>query len=283
MEKTFLLLCFVLFNLILLISSCEKETKWNLKSNNNDLIVVDGIITDKPGRQSIKLSFPISQLNEVSKVITGAKVKIIGGGLISNLTEQQSNLGVYTTDDSLFSAKIGNTYTLFVEYENKTISANTNIIACDGFTIEDYFNWSKDPSTNLYHFSKLPNLYSNKQPAMWEVLLDWSTLNCYKHSDPNKCKVKLFYYTLPTIDVNEVLAPNAESIYFPDSTNITITKYSLTHDYVEYLRALMSETNWQGGYFNSTSSNLPTNVSSGGIGYFSACSVYILNTKVLSK
>ncbi|MCO5267212.1 MAG: hypothetical protein M9948_15220, partial [Lentimicrobium sp.] len=62
-------------------------------------------------------------------------------------------------------------------------------------------------------------------------------------------------------------------IRFPSGTTITERKYSLTTEHAAYLRALLSETTWQGGLFNTAPANLPTNLSGNGMGYFGICAV----------
>ena len=43
--------------------------------------------------------------------------------------------------------------------------------------------------------------------------------------------------------------------------------------FAAYLRALLMETEWQGGAFDEASANLPTNITNGGLGYFAVCGV----------
>lgn len=108
---------------------------------------------------------------------------------------------------------------------------------------------------------------------MYEVLLDWSSAPGYENENPDSCKIKLYYYTLPTLDVSEVFAPDFEKVSFPSHTIITERRYSLTDEHAAFLRALLLETTWQGGFFNTANSNIPTNLSEGAKGFFGACGV----------
>ena len=103
--------------------------------------------------------------------------------------------------------------------------------------------------------------------------VDWSSAPGYETENPELYKAKLYYYTLPTIDVNEVFAPNIEKVGFPSGTKITVRRYSLTDEHAAFLRALLLETTWSGGYFNTASANIPTNLSTGALGFFGACGV----------
>ena len=91
---------------------------------------------------------------------------------------------------------------------------------------------------------------------------------------------RLLYYTLPTIDVSEIFAPGIQTIYFPSGTYITEKKYSITREHAEYIRALLLESKWQGGLFDTEHANLPTNMSNGAIGFFGACGVNTIYLKV---
>ena len=108
---------------------------------------------------------------------------------------------------------------------------------------------------------------------MYEILLDWSAVPGFEQQNPDSCKAVLYYYTLPTIEVSQVLAPTLEKVTFPKGTLITERRYSLTDEHAAYFRALLLETTWSGGFFNTASANVPTNLSTGALGFFGACGV----------
>jgi hypothetical protein len=115
---------------------------------------------------------------------------------------------------------------------------------------------------------------------MWEVLLDWSKVPGYQQTDSTKCKARLLFYTLSTLDVSEIFAPTVEKVSFPAGTTINEIRYSMTPEYAEFIREVLLETQWQGGLFNTIPSNVPTNLSSGGIGFFAVCGVYSISQTV---
>ena len=78
---------------------------------------------------------------------------------------------------------------------------------------------------------------------------------------------------MPTIDVSQVFAPENEKIYFPKGSIIWIRKYALSNEYAEYLRAVLLETKWRGGFLDSQPANVPSNFSNGALGFFSVCAV----------
>jgi hypothetical protein len=91
--------------------------------------------------------------------------------------------------------------------------------------------------------------------------------------DPEKCKKRLLFYTLTTLDVSQVFAPLVEEVSFPAGTRIDQRRYSLTPEHAAFIRSLLLETNWQGGVFPTDPANIQSNISEGGLGYFAVCAV----------
>jgi hypothetical protein len=260
------LIYLVLFTLLI---SCEKKTDWTLQNEQQDIVVVDGTLTNEVKAQSIKLSFPVTSLNETPSPVSGATVVISDEDSSYQLTEQPAKSGIYVSTGN-FAGVPGNHYTLLISYKHKIYSAKTIMTNGVSFTQLQY---AKNSNNGLFHISWVANSYNGERFAIYEILLDWSSVPGYQNSDPDSCKARLLYYTLPTLDVSEVFAPEVEGIYFPKGTFITERRYSITREHAEFIRALLSETNWQGGLFDSSHSNLPTNISEGGAGFFAACGI----------
>ena len=85
------------------------------------------------------------------------------------------------------------------------------------------------------------------------------------------------------MDVSQLFAPKVSETVFPVGTQIVERKYSIDAAYENYLRSLLAETHWSGGYFDEAHGNLHTNISIlvthnpnlKTAGYFSANTVYI--------
>jgi hypothetical protein len=260
---------FIYIILIISFISCEKQVEWPLQNEPEDIIIVDGTITSELKEHSIKLTFPVQQLNNTADPVTGATVVINDKDSTYLLTEQPANSGIYVTSSN-FAGIPGERYTLLINYKQKIYSAKTILLAGQTST---QLSYTKNNSNGLYHITWVANAYNGERFAMYEILLDWSTVPGYQNTDPDSCKARLLYYTLPTIDVSQVFAPEVENVYFPLGTTITERRYSITREHAEFIRALLSETNWQGGLFDSAHSDLPTNLSDGAAGFFAACGV----------
>ena len=262
---------------ILLLLSCVKQTDWTLQSQSTDLIVVEGIITDTMGSQRIIITHPVSGLNETPQPVSGANVIITNEDSAYTLTEHPLNSGTYITKSS-FIGQTGKNYSLLIAINNRLYTAKAYMVPGIHFNALTY---SKDEGDNLYHIDSVAKAFDTRDTAMWEVLLDWSHVPGYGNADPSKTKARLLYYTLPTLDVSQIFAPPVEDIRFPPGTIIVERRYSLTPEHAAFLRTLILETNWQGGLFSTVPANVITNLSSGAVGFFAACSITTLSLTVL--
>jgi hypothetical protein len=260
--------CLFIF-ILLSFSGCEKKTSWTLKSEAGNLIVVDGIITSETKTQSLTLTFPVSELNAKPAPVTGAILQISDEDSVFHMTEQPAGSGVYNSLTP-FSATVGKNYTLLIFYGTQIISAKSIMEPAQLF---NFLVYSKNANSGLYNISWVASSFSTGSPAMWEVLLDWSKVPGYQHTDSTKCKARMLFYTLSTLDVSEIFAPSLESVSFPSGTEITETRYSLTPEYAEFIREVLLETQWQGSLFNTAPANVSTNLSAGGAGFFALCGV----------
>ena len=124
------------------------------------------------------------------------------------------------------------------------------------------------PSDSLFRL-----IYHNSRNAsMTEVEYDWSAVPGYALTY-GAARAGEVFYTLDNIDPGKEFAPDREKILFPTHTTITRRRYALTTDHQAFIRALLLETDWRGGFFDAEPGNVPTNFSHGVRGWFAACSV----------
>jgi hypothetical protein len=258
--------------LLIFVSGCVKKTDWTLDGTVPDMIVVNAILTDETGKQTVTLTYPVTTLNEVARPVTGANVLINNEDSTYHLTEQPAGSGLYVTP-STFGAVFGKHYSLLIFLGEKVYSAKATMT--EGFVFEP-LHYMKNDDDDLYYIDFVTSTFNTESSAMWEVMLDWSKVPGYEQADSMACKKRLLFYTLPTLDVSEIFPPEMQSVSFPAGTSIIERRYSLSPDYAEFTRSLLLETNWQGGLFCSAPANVTTNLSSGATGYFAVCAVTTL-------
>ena len=251
------------------LAGCVKQIDREITGGNTDLIAVDGILTSERKAQTIVLNHPVNKLNDPAVPLSGATVIIHSKDSTWTLAEEPAGSGKYKTPSSFF-AVLNKSYTLNIFSGSSVYSAQAYMVPGTAFPQLTYARNDKD---TLFHIEYVASAFSNTGPAMWEVLLDWTRVPGYQNADTNKCKARLLFYTLPTLDVSEIFAPVVEQVFFPLGTLITERRYSLAPQHAEFIREMLLETSWQGGLFPTAAANVSTNLSPGAVGFFGVCAV----------
>jgi hypothetical protein len=269
-------LTYIIIGFCVLMTSCVKQAGWDVPGGASNLIAVDGILTSERKTQTIVINHPVNALNDTAVPVSGATVIIHTADSTWNLYENPSGSGKYQTPSG-FPALLNKTYTLNIFEGSSVYSAKASMVPGTTFTQLTYVQDDKD---TLYHIDYVASAFSSNKPAMWEVLLDWTKVPGYRNADTGKCKARLLFYTLPTLDVSEIFAPVVEQVTFPRGTRITERRYSLAPPHAEFVREMLLETSWQGGLFPTAAANVTTNLSAGAVGFFGVCAVNELSLQV---
>lgn len=268
----------LLIGIMLILSGCEKAIEIDYQSTPPDVIVIDGIITNEQKAHLVRLTHPVVNPNDTPLPVAGAVVMIYDADSVWNLIESQTNPGNYYSP-VWFLPVVGRTYTLLVNTDDKSLTAKAVMTKPLAFFKARYAKGNND----LYHIVPASNPYNPNRAAMYKVNLDWSFLPSYRNQNPDECRAVVFYYTLPTLDVNEILAPTSETVWFPAGTYVVETRYSLSDEHAAFIRALLLNTTWNGGLFDGDQASLPTNLNEGGVGFFGACGVVTRSFFVLPE
>lgn len=267
--KIYLRYIFLMLTACFLAPGCEKEVSWQVEDSGVQNIVVEGTITSEYKTQVIIISNTTENPNEVPAPVSDAEVIVSSSDSVYLFREDPLRDGFYISEKE-FAGMPGNEYTLFISTGGKIISGKASMDPVSDFL---FLSYGYHGSENLLNIRWVAEPYSPSEPAMYEILLDWSAVPGYTDLPAAGTSARLLYYTLPTLDVSQLFAPQIEQVLFPPGTIITERKYSLTAEHAEYIRAMLAETNLQGGLFNSVPADLPLNLSSNALGYFSACDV----------
>ena len=84
----------------------------------------------------------------------------------------------------------------------------------------------------------------------------------------------------PEVEVRPFLGtqgvhPDKEPLLFPAGSRIVRRRHAVSDRYKEYLRGVLSETEWRGGFFDVERENATGNMSEGALGFFAVTSVTI--------
>jgi len=126
----------VLVLIVLLLVACKEEF-WPELSEFENILVVDGSITNEPGPYEIKLSISTSVQNPQFIPYSGAKVSIIDDeGLVESLVEKSP--GYYQTADNGFHGVVGKAYKISIALNGKTYETSYQTIP-EPVGIEDIY------------------------------------------------------------------------------------------------------------------------------------------------
>ncbi len=269
-DKKIILKLLVFGFLILSEVSCEKKINPDFQYDGKEFLIVDCIITNENKFQEIRLTKSFSTFNKKPEPISGANVSVSDG--IYNYSFTEDTAGFYYSD-SKFSAVINKLFTLNIEYLGNTYSAQARAVPVLNYTSINYAQFND----SLYYFPQTTAQFNPEEAAMYIVNADWSFVPEYENLPEQNTKAKMFFYTLKTIDVNEIFHPAYEHIYFPKGTQLIIKKFSLSPEHEKFVRSMLSETSWNGGNFDTEEDNVYTNLSAGALGFFAA-SIVISDT-----
>lgn len=257
----------VVFALLLAPCSCTEQIDWDLELMEQDLLVVEGKITNQPGRHEVKLTRPVFEMNGVPEPVSGAVVDIADSRLaLHPLEEDPRRPGVYLTEPG-FSAVVSRGYRLRIALGEQRYTAVTFMRPVSDFQNMRVFRVQDDPPLFELYIS------DSQQPAIVRVQLDWSHVRGYDTLPGTENHALIYHYSLGGVDVNRLFPPDREHVRFPPGTVIIREKESVAPVYEEFLRGMLAETDWRGGVFDVLPGNARTNLSEGAIGYFTAAAV----------
>ncbi|MCD4711634.1 MAG: DUF4249 domain-containing protein [Bacteroidales bacterium] len=264
--KGFLAGLFFIMAATLMMLSCDDQIDWNLKYQEVDLIVVEGKITNEKKEHEVRLTRPLYEMNGTPEPVTGAQVEINDGTELHSLTEDPERPGIYKTD-SLFAAVLDQYYQLRILYGTKRITAVTYMREVTPFQDMNVYRVQSDPLLLEVYIS------NSDKPAIVRLELDWSHLQGYDTLPDSDNHAVIYHYSLNGVDVNKIFKPAQEHVRFPSGTVVFREKESVNGFYGEFLRGVLSETNWRGGMFDVLPGNARTNMEGRAIGFFTAADV----------
>jgi len=249
------------FITFLLAASCEEKTTWEL-NQSGIFPVAECILTNELKYQEVKLFYSVIALNEDPAGVPGALVAVDDGNTRVEFIPDPQETGFYISVVP-FRASAGLTYRLTITAEG---IADTARAAMTGVTPLDDVDIVQADS--LFRF-----VYHNSQSAsMTEIRYDWSG-NLSYCGYYGSCEAAEVFYTLENIDPSKEFAPIRQKILFPKGTRIVRKKYSLSEEHQQFIRALLLETDWRGGLFDTEQGNVPTNFHHGIRGWFAVSAV----------
>ena len=250
--------------LLIFVYSCEEITDWDFKSGDNGILAVEALITDEFKIHEILLSLSTARQNDIPSPAVGAEISLKSESETVLFTEDILHPGTYKSEKA-FSAKLNTDYILEIRWNNTVYTAENYMVQIIPFTPVTF---KAVVGTDSLTFDQEPPAFSPHEQAMYEILVDWSDIVAAE-----KTQAKYLFYTLSTVDVNQIFKPAKQTPIFPKGSKVIEKKYSLNKNTADYFRSVLMETEWQGGVFDEASAPVRGNISNGGLGYFCVCAV----------
>jgi hypothetical protein len=272
----------ILFSLFLLFSGCITQFIPET-DENQELIVVEGLVTDQPEANIVKISKSMPLGNKSSAIpLSGCTVLIIDDLGVSTPL-YQTEPGTYVTDPSTFRGIVGREYTLRVFTNNNT----SGRYSYQSLPMEMK---PVPPIDSVYYEKTLIKEKTNGSPALegCHIYLD-------THDSENECKFYRWDFTetweirLPfNYPVNKTcwISEGSTSVYVKNTSilrdniisryplnyisnesdrlkekySILVNQYSLNQDEFDYWEKLQNFTEQVGSLYDITPASIPSNI-----------------------
>jgi hypothetical protein len=272
----------ILFSLMLLLNNCIVQF---IPETNEDqeLLVVEGLITDQPEPNTVKLSKsqPLG-IRKASKPLSGCNVWITDD-LGSEYSLLEDIAGTYVTDPENFQGEIGRRYTLHIQtsanYDNlnyeslpvemKPVPPIDSIYYEKMILKENEGGWPEEEVCQVYLNTHDPadqcKFYRWEFSETWEFRLPYSAVTnriCWLSNNSDRINIK------STSALGEDRISRYPLNYISNQTDRLRVKYSmLVHQYslneeeFLYWEKLKNITEEVGGLYDITPSAIPSNIS----------------------
>ena len=244
---------------------CERSTDWDIQSVDEIRLVVEAILTDKNEIQNIQLSESYSELNTTPLAIIDAEIAVRVNTTTYIFLPDLAQPGRYRSQIP-FGVFSGLPYFLTIRWQGKEYKSTAQLAPVTVIPAVSFIPYNNTDSVEIDDTS-IP-LFSPSQQSMYQFDVDWSHI-----STEGPSKIRFYKYTFDKIHSSQFLRPKAAPAPMPKGAVVSITKYGLSDEFADFLRAQVIETDWNGAVFYANAENGHTNISNGALGYFATCAV----------
>lgn len=270
---------------ILLLSAlfaCEETITLDLDQTES-AIVIEGLITDKPGKQYVKISRTAGFYDEgATEKITTASVIVTDdlGNTITfnhNPENKTGKEGFYFASDS-FVGKIGRTYSLSAVVEGKSYQAEDELLPVT--TIDSLsYRINEDQQDDPKILNRIYELLTfMKEP---QDTKDYYLFKYYRNDTINTFNQSTDVYFADDQGVGEDIDGFASPVYFEMGDSARIELHSLSRNAFLFYSDLSSLLNSDGGMISPPPVNPRSNLSNGALGFFRTSAINSRTIRIL--
>lgn len=253
--------------------SCTEIIDIELNDEDNQRLVVEGWITNMPGKQEVRLTKTTSYFyNQAAPVASGAMVVVSDGEQSWEFTEVEPGLYKPVPD---FTGEAEKTYSLSVDLEGVEYSASSfmrPVAPIDSMAFEfidplEEFGFEETPWYNILIWTQ--ELEGQGDHYMWRTFVNGEALR--------DTLSEISFVDDGIYDGNYVAGVDVDYLDTPSEAvpgdTILLEQWNIGMEAYEIFVGIMNETAWNGGLFDAPPANVETNISNGALGYFGAATV----------
>lgn len=260
--------------LAVILCSCEETIQLDLDQTPST-VVIEGLVTNKPGAQSVKITrttdfYSSGNTPRVTNAIVTVKDDLGGEHVfLHNPGNVSDSAGIYVPQDE-FTGEIGRKYTLTVEVDGETYTATDDLVSVISLDSLKY-RFDPDEAEDPQHFGKTYDLLLYAREPQDET-------NFYLFKFYRNDSLKYYNDTDIYFSDDKFLAEDIDGIespiYYAIGDKATVEAYSISRaGYVFYYDLSTLLNNDAGGMFGPIPSSPRTNLSNGALGFFQVSAV----------
>jgi len=270
-----------IFLVTILLSSCEEATILDLKQTPSR-IVIEGIVTNKPGYQGVKVtrstdfygSGQTPRVENATVTVSDDEGQLFT--FVHNPGNHPDSAGIYVPETD-FAGIIGRTYSLRVEVDGEVYEGSDQLLSVttiDSLKFRINEDQEEDPKEEGKIYEVL--LYA-REPQDEE---NYYLFRFYRNDTLKVYNPTDIYYSEDDLLAEKIDGVPSPVYYGPNDT-ARVEMYSLTRNgYIFYYDLSTILNNDGGGMFGPIPASPRTNLSNGALGFFQVSAVHEMETHI---
>lgn len=255
-------------------SGCTKIIDLELNDAENQKLVVDAWFTTEAKQHEVKLTLTTSYFeNETAPTATGATVYITDG--VTNIPFNEEEPGIYKSAPTA-KADYHTNYKLHIDYNGEVYESETyvdSVAPVDSITASPGYDLLGD------YYGMDINIWTQELHGLGDHYLWRIFINGELETDTlNEIDFETDEYLPDGVYFTEWPITYSEGAVSGDV--VKLEQHHISKETYDLIMAVMLETDWRGGIFDSPPANVPTNISNGAVGFFIATAVASNTTTV---
>lgn len=263
-----------IFLLLVVASACDEATELDLRQTP-PRIVIEGLLTNKPGYQAVKISRSTAFYGSgKTPRVTDAVVRVSDDAgneieFVHNPSDHSDSTGIYVPETS-FAGQIGRMYTLFVEVDGEQYQGSDRLLSVapiDSLAFRINENEQDDPKEEGKYYELL--LFA-REPQDEE---NYYMFKYYRNDSLILYNPTDIYYS-DDVMLAEQIDGVPSPVYYGPNDSARLEMYSLTRNgFIFYNDLATTLNNDGGGMFGAIPAPPRSNLSNGALGFFQVSAV----------